>query len=113
MADVCGLFFNFNYEILKSIDFFPFTLLEQEEVKSIIEVREDFSIKIIHKAAYFLDSWEQRRLLDDDRVAAMEFVCKLTEKLSSCKMLNISASKISEERALYSDKEGFFGKVFL
>ena len=77
LADVCRVFFNFKYEILKSIDSFPFTLSEQEEIKSVIEVREDFCIKIIHKAAYFLDPREQGRLLnDDDRDAAMEFVCE-------------------------------------
>ena len=87
---------------------------EQEEIKSIIEVREDFCIKIIHKAAYFLDPRELGHLLnDDDRVAAVEFVCELAEKLSSCKMLDVSASKISEECALYSAKEEFFEKVLL
>ena len=114
LADVCRLFFNFKYEILKSINSFPLTLSELEEIKSIIEAREDFCIKIIHKAACFLDPREQGRSLNDDnRVAAMEFVCELAEKLSSCKMLNMSASKISEECALYSAKEGFFEKVFL
>ena len=87
---------------------------EQEEIKSIIEVKEDFCKKIIHKAAYFLDPREQERLLNDsDRVAAMEFVFELAEKLSSCKMLDVSASKISKECTLYSAKEGFFEKVFL
>ena len=90
LADVYRLFFNFKYEILKSIDSFPFTFLDQEEINSIIKVREDFCIKIIHEAAYFLDPREQGRLLnDDDRVAAMEFVCELAEKLSSCKMLDV------------------------
>ena len=42
----------------------------------------------------------------------MEFVSELAEKLSSCKMLDVSASKISEECALFSAKEGFFEKVF-
>ena len=113
LVDVCRLFFNFKYEILKSIDSFPFTLAEQEEIKSIIEVREDFCIKIVHKAAYFLDPREQGRLPnDDDIVAAMEFVCELEEKLSSFKMLDVSACKISEECALYSAKKGFFKKVF-
>ena len=88
---------------------------EQEEIKSIIEVREDFSIKIVFKAAYFLDPRELGRTLNDDndRVAAMEFACEPAEKLSSCKMVNVNASKISEECALYSTKEGFFEKVFL
>ena len=66
LADVCRLFFNFKYEILKSIDSFPFTLLEPEEMKSIIEVREDFCLKIIHKAAYFLDPRGQGRLRNND-----------------------------------------------
>ena len=114
LADVCRIFFNFKYEILKSIESFPFTLSEQEEIKYIIEVREYFCIKIIHKAAYFLDSREQGRSFnDDDRVAAMAFVCELAEKLSSCKILDVSESKISEECAFYSAKEGFFEKVFL
>ena len=114
LADVCRLFFYLKYEILKSIDSFPFTLSEQEEIKSVIEVREDFCIKIIHKAAYFLDPREQGRLLnDDDRDAAIEFVCELAEKLSSCKMLDVSVFKICQECGLYSAKEGFFEKLFL
>ena len=113
LADVCRLFFNYKYEILKSINSLPFTLSEQEEIKSNIELREDFCKKIIHKTAYCLDPRELGRLLyDDDRVAAMEFVCELAEKLSSCKMLIVSASKISEECALYLAKEGFFEKMF-
>ena len=105
LADVCRLFFNFKYEILKSIDSFSFTLSEQEQIKSIFEVKEDFCIKIIHKAAYFLEPQEQRRLLsDNDRVAATEFVCELAENLSSCKMLDLSASRISEECALLFKK---------
>ena len=112
-ADVCRLFFNFKYEILESIDSFPFILSEQEEIKSTIEVREDFSIKIIHQAAYFLNPQEQGRLLnDDDRVAAMEFVCELVEKLF-CKMLDVSASKISEECALYSAKKNLLKRCFM
>ena len=51
-------------------------------------------------------------LNDDDRVAATEFVCELEEKLSSYKMFDVSAYKISEESALYSAKQGFFKKVF-
>ena len=43
----------------------------------------------------------------------MEFVCEFAEKLSSCKMLDVSASKIFQECALYSAIEGFFEKVFL
>ena len=113
LADICRLFFNFKDETLRSIDSFPFTLSEQEEIKFIIEVRKDFCIKIIHKAAYFLDPREQGRLLnDDDRDAAIEFVYELAEKLSSCKMLDVSAYKICEECSLYSAK-GFFEKWFL
>ena len=40
LADVCKLFFNFKYEILKSIDSFLFTLSKQEEIKSIIEEKK-------------------------------------------------------------------------
>ena len=43
----------------------------------------------------------------------MEFVCELTEKFSSCKMLDMSASKISEECSFYSAKEGLIEKMFL
>ena len=75
---------------------------EQEEIKSIIEVREDFCIKIIHKAAYFLNPREQGRLLNNvDRVADMEFVCELTEKLFSCYSYIHTAkrNRLSNERA--------------
>ena len=51
LADICRL--NFRYEILKSTDSFFFTLLEQEEMKSINVIREDFCINIFHEAAYF------------------------------------------------------------
>ena len=81
--------FYFKYEILKRIDSFSFTLSEQKEIKSTNEVREDFCIKIIHKGAYFLNPREQGRLLnDDDRVAAMEFVCELANNcpLAKCWM---------------------------
>ena len=111
---MCRLFFKIKCEILESIDSLSFSLSEQEEIKSIIEAREDFCIKIIHKAAYFLDPREQGRLLnDDDRVAVMEFICELAEKLSCCNMLNASTSKLPEECALYSAKEGFYEKMFL
>ena len=43
----------------------------------------------------------------------MEFICGLAEKLSSCNMLNVNASKLLEECALYSAKEGFYEKPFL
>ena len=95
LTDVCRLFFNLKCEILKSIDSFPFTSSEQEEIKFIFDVREDFCIK---------------RLM---MMIELEFVCELAEKLSSCKMLNASASKIFEECAFYSDKEGYFEKAFL
>ena len=73
-----------------------------------------FLHKIIYIAAYFLNPREPGHLLNDnDRVAAVEFVCELADKLSSCKMLDVSAFKISEECAPYSAKEGFFEKVFL
>ena len=48
LADVCRLFFYLKYEILKRIDSFLFTFLEQEKIKSTIEVREDF----LHKDYY-------------------------------------------------------------
>ena len=43
----------------------------------------------------------------------MKFVCELAEKLSSCKTLDVSASKLFEECALHSAKKGFFEKVYL
>ena len=74
---------------------------------------EDFCIKIIHKAADFLDLWKEERLLnDDDRTAVMEFICELAEKLSFCKMLNVSAYKISEKCALLARKKDFSKRVF-
>ena len=50
---------------------------------------------------------------DDERAIAIEFVCELAKKLPSCKILDVSPSKISEECAIYSAKEGFFEKEFL
>ena len=120
LADVCRIFFNFKYEILKSIDSFPFTRSEQEEIKSNIEKRKDFCIKIIHKAAYFFDPQEQGRLLNNnDRVSAMKFVCELAEKLSSCKILDVSAFNLKFLKSARTiqlkkdfSKRCFYGRMF-
>ena len=108
LADVCGLFFKIRNEILGNIDLVSFSSSEQEEIKSILDAREDFCIKIIHKAAYFLDPREQGHLLnDDDKVAAMEFICGLAEKLSSSNMLNVNASQFPKSAHFIPRKKDF------
>ena len=58
--------------------------------------REEFCIKIIHKAAYFLDPREHGMLLcDEEKVAAIEFMCGLAETFSSCEFTDCRFIKTS------------------
>ena len=51
---------------------------ELEKIATIFAEREEFCIKIIHKAAYFLDPREHGMLLcDEEKVAAIELYAAL------------------------------------
>ena len=93
---------------------FLFLLQEQEKIATIFAEREEFCIKIIHKAVYFLDSRDHGMLLcDEKKVAAIECICGLAETFSSCGLLTVYSSKVHQDSVLYSAKDGFYAMPFL
>ena len=71
-------------------------------------------MKIIHKTADFLDPREHGILLcDEEKVAAMEFICGLAETFSSCELLTADSSKVYQDCVLYAAKDGFYAMPFL
>ena len=87
LAEVYKLYSNVLCDITDNLQSVPFSLQEQEKIATIVAEREEFCIKIIHKAAYFLDPREHGVLLcDEEKVAAIEFKCGLAGTFSSCEL---------------------------
>ena len=87
---------------------------EQEKIATICAEREEFCTKIIHKAAYFLDPSEHGMLLcDEEKVAAIEFICGLAETFFSSELLTVDSSKVHQDCVLYLAKGGFYVMPFL
>ena len=83
LAEVFQLYSKVRTGMIKSIVTIPFTEVEQEAIATILDERESFCIKMIHKSAYFLDLRYHGQLLsDEDKFAAIQFVCELAEKFS-------------------------------
>ena len=113
LADVYKIYCDIEEQMIKGLPSTPFTDAERQVIEGIFTKRKEFCIHIVHKAAYMLHPRHHGLLLcDDDRVAAIEFICKFTENLAFCG-LNVNEDKVQENLALFSAKEGFFGKVFL
>ena len=113
LAEVYKMFHDVEEKLMKDLSSTPFTDEEQQLVESIFAKRRDFCIQIVHKAAYMLDPRHHGSLLsDDDRVAAIEFICKSAENLAFCG-LYINQDKVQENLAVFSAREGFFSKLFL
>ena len=114
LAEVYKRYSNVRCDIRDNLQSVPFFLPEQEEIATIFAEREEFCIKIIHKAAYFLDPHEHGMLLcDEEKVAAIEFICGLAETFSSCELLTVESSKVHQNCVLYSAKDGFYALPFL
>ena len=112
LADVYEIYCNIEEQMIKVLPSTPFTDAERQVIKGIFSKRKEFCIHIVHKAAYMLDPRHHGLLLcDDDRVAAIEFICKFTENLAFCG-LNVNEDKVQENLALFSAKEGFLAKYF-
>ena len=45
---------------------------------------------------------------DEEKVAAIEFICGLAETFSSCELLTVDSSIVHQDCVLYSAKDGFY-----
>ena len=114
LAEVYKLFSNVRCDIRYNLQSVPFSLPEQEKIATIFAEREEFCIKSIYKAAYFLDPREHGMLLcDEEKVAAIEFIRGLAETFSSCELLTVNSSKVDQDCVLYLAKDGFYAMPFL
>ena len=114
LAEVYKVYLNVECDIRDNFQSVPFSLQEQEKIATIFAEREKFCIKIIHKAAYFLDSYEHGMLLcNEEKVAAIEFICGLAETFSSCELLTVDSSKVYQDCVLYSAKDGLYAMPYL
>ena len=113
LAEVYKLYSNVRCDIRENLQSVPFSLQEQEKMATISAEREEFCIKIIHKAAYFLDPREHGILLcDEEKVAAIEFIRARAETFSSWELLTVDSSKDDQDCVLYSAKDGFYAMPF-
>ena len=61
-----------------------------------------------------MDPRERGMLLrDEEKVAAMEFICGLAETFSSCELLTADSSKVYQDCVLYAAEDGFYAMPFL
>ena len=113
LADVYKIYNGVETKMKEGLSSSPFATSEQLQVMDILAKRKDFCIHIVHKSAYLLDPRYHGMLLsDNDRVSAVEFICKLAETFAFCD-LSIDDDKIQENLALYTAREGFYSKSFL
>ena len=69
---------------------------------------------MIHKSAYFLEPRYHGKLLsDEDKLAAIQFVCELAEKFSTSELLDVDSLKVQLDCILYAAKNGVFAHSFL
>ena len=114
LAEVYKLYSKVRCDIRDNLQSVPFSLQKQEKIARIFAERKELCIKIIHKAAYYLDPREHGMLLcDEEKVAAIEFICDLPETFSSCKLLSVDSSIVHQDCVLYSEKDGFYAMPFL
>ena len=52
-------------------------------------------------------------LCNEEKVAAIEFICGLAETFSSCELLTVDSSKVHRDCVLYSAKDEFYAMLFL
>ena len=52
-------------------------------------------------------------LCDEEKVAAIEFICGLAENFSSCELLIVDSSKVHRDCVLYSANDIFYAMPFL
>ena len=75
LAEVCKLHLYVRCDIRDNLQLVPFSLQEQGKIATIFAEREEFCIKIIHKAVYFLNPRKHEMLLcDEEKAASIEFI---------------------------------------
>ena len=75
LAEVFQLYSKVRIGMMENIETIPLIEGEQENIATILDTRENFCIKMIHKSAYFLDSRYHGELLsDENKLAAIQFV---------------------------------------
>ena len=52
-------------------------------------------------------------LCEEEKVAAIEFICSNAETFSSCVLLTVDSSKVHQDCVLYSAKHGFYAMPLL
>ena len=100
--------------MMENIETIPLIEGEQETIATILDTEENFCIKMIHKSAYFLDLRDHGELLsDEDKLAAIQFVCELAEKFSTSELLHFDFLKVQRDCILYAAENGVFANSFL
>ena len=95
LAEVFQLYSKVRIGVIENIETIPLIEGEQETIATILDTRENFCIKMIHKSAYFLDFRYHGELLsNEDKLAAIQFVCELAEKFSTSEWLDIDSLKV-------------------
>ena len=109
LAEVFQLYSTVRTGMMESIKAIPFTEEEQAVIATILDEREKFCIKMIHKSAYLLDPRYHGELLsDENKLAAIQFVCELAEKFSTSELLDVDSLKFQQDCVLYATKNVFF-----
>ena len=114
LAEVFPLYSKVRIGMMENIETIPLIDGEQETIATILDTRENFCIKMIHKSAYFLDPRYHGELLsDENKLAAIQFVCEPAEKFSTSELLDVDSLKVQQDCILYAAKNGVFANSFL
>ena len=95
LAEVFQLYLKVRIGMMENIETISLIEGEQETIATILDTRENFCIKMIYKSAYFLDPQYHGKLLsDENKLAAIQFVCELAEKFSTSELLDVDSLKV-------------------
>ena len=114
LAEVFQLYSKVRIGMTESIKTISLIEREQETIATILDTRENFCTKMIHKSAYFLDHrYHGEFLSDENKLAAIQFVCELAKKFSTSELLDVDSLKVQQDCILYAAKKGVFANSFL
>ena len=114
LAKVFHMYSKVQIGMMENIKTIPLIEGEQETIATILDTRENFCIKMIHKSAYFLNPRYHGKLLsDEDKLAAFQFVCELAENFSTSELLDVDSLKVQQDCILCAAKNGVFANSFL
>ena len=115
LAEVFQLYSKVRIGMMENVEMILLIEGKQETIATILDTRENFlHFKMIHKSAYFLDPRYHGELLsDEDKLAAIQFVCELAEKFSTSELLDVDSLKVQQDCILYAAENGVFANSFL